>query len=273
MPRHRPFLLMLAASAVMAAGAVTVFGQSQNASSNDEWCREASSGQRNEVFCEVREFTLAKPSVLRIADNPNGSIRITGTGRNDVLVRARVMATADSVDEARAIVRDVRVTTDGGAVRTDGPTARDRRAWWVSFRAEVPGAQDLDLETSNGSIDISSVRGRISAESSNGSLRMTDLGGDVTGRTTNGSVHVALAGTTWNGSGLDVRTSNGSVRLEIPNDYNGQLSVGTHNGSLSFAMPITIQGRIDRRIDTTLGKGGAPIRAETSNGSVRIERR
>ncbi len=44
------------------------------------------------------------------------------------------------------------------------------------------------------------------------------------------------------------------------------------NGSFRVDFPITVQGRIDRRITADLGGGGRTIRAYTTNGSVVIRR-
>ena len=78
-------------------------------------------------------------------------------------------------------------------------------------------------------------------------MKLTDVGGAVHGRTTNGGVDVDLDGATWQGEGLDVETSNGGVRLRIPEQYSARLEAGTVNGGISVDMPITLQGRIDRR--------------------------
>lgn len=239
-----------------------------------DWCADAGDrGNDDEVFCEVREVQAGRLSELRATSNPNGSIRVSGGNRQDVLIRARVTAHADSMDGARAIAKDVRVTMDGGNLRTDGPTTRNRRYWSVSFRIETPRNIDLTLESSNGSLDLSNVNGRVRAESSNGSVRLTDMAGDVRVSTSNGSLNVILGGTTWEGAGLEAITSNGSVRAEIPANYNARLVAGTSNGSLSIDMPVTVQGRISPRLETTLGKGGATIRLQSSNGSVGIRRR
>jgi DUF4097 and DUF4098 domain-containing protein YvlB len=189
------------------------------------------------------------------------------------VIRARVVATAATEADARALAGRVQIETSDGQVRTDGPRTRDRESWQVSYRVQTPTRTDLELEASNGSVSVSGVNGRIRAESSNGSIRFADLAGDVSGRSSNGSVHVTLSGTRWEGSGLDVRTSNGSAQVEIPDNYNAHLVTGTSNGSLSVDFPVTVTGRISRRIDTDLGSGGATIRVESSNGSVRIGRR
>lgn len=272
--RRSLFMLLLACAA---AAPVTLDGQTgRSTASSQDWCADARSDRDRdrEMFCEVRDLTMAKPGVLDVTDNPNGSISITATNRKDIAIRARVVATDRSETDAAALGREVKVTAENGRVRAEGPnTSGNRRSWWVSYRIEVPMSQDLELSTSNGSVSVAGVNGRIRAESSNGSLSFVDVGGDVAASTSNGSVHAALGGSTWNGSGLELTTSNGSVRVDMPEKYNARLIAGTSNGSLSVDMPITVQGRISRELDTTLGSGGPTIRVKSSNGSVRIGRR
>jgi DUF4097 and DUF4098 domain-containing protein YvlB len=104
-------------------------------------------------------------------------------------------------------------------------------------------------------------------------VHLTRVGGDVRGRTTNGGVDVELEGSTWDGEGLDVETSNGGVKLAIPANYSANLETGTVNGRLNVDFPVTVQGRLDKNINATLGSGGPPIRVRTSNGGVRISRK
>jgi hypothetical protein len=42
---------------------------------------------------------------------------------------------------------------------------------------------------------------------------------------------------------------------------------------MSVDFPVTVSGRIDRRLRTQLGQGGATIRVMTTNGGVTISRR
>lgn len=240
--------------------------------SNDAWCQES---QRNadddaETFCEVREFTLGAGAVA--AETSNGSIRVTGERRSDVLVRAMVMTRARTAARAREIAREIAVS-QSGTIKATGPRSYDREGWHVSFRIQTPQAADLELTSSNGSLGATDVRGRMRLRTSNGSIRLMDVGGDVQADTSNGSVHATLSGSRWEGQGLDVSTSNGSVRLSVPEGYNARLVAGTSNGSIRVGFPVTVQGRINRDIDTTLGSGGPVIRVRTSNGSVSVERR
>ncbi len=249
--------------------------QTRATSNDQDWCRDA---ERNydrdrEVFCEVRDLKESGVSRLEVLDNANGSISVTGSSRRDISVQARVVATAESDSDARSLARDVSVTLANGRIKASGPDSERRRSWSVSYRIEVPSSFDVSLETSNGAVAVEGVKGRIDMESSNGSVRLTDIGGRVNARTSNGSVHVTLTGRQWDGDGMTVTTSNGSARLDLPDGYNAHLIAGTNNGSLNLDIPVTVQGRVSKRIDTTLGSGGATIEVRTSNGSLRIGRR
>jgi hypothetical protein len=99
------------------------------------------------------------------------------------------------------------------------------------------------------------------------------VGGDVHARTQNGGLNVSLVGSQWEGTGLDAETQNGGVRMSIPEKYAATLETGTVNGSMQTDFPITVQGRISRRLTLPLNGGGKTIRAMTTNGGVRLTAR
>ena len=61
--------------------------------------------------------------------------------------------------------------------------------------------------------------------------------------------------------------------MTVPESYSAELETGTTNGRVNIDFPVTVQGRFDRRLNTTLGSGGAKVRAITTNGGVTIRRR
>jgi DUF4097 and DUF4098 domain-containing protein YvlB len=115
------------------------------------------------------------------------------------------------------------------------------------------------------------VDGEIEAEAVNGGLKLAQLAGDVDVHTTNGGLSVELHGDKWQGRGLEASTTNGGVKLWVPEDYNADLETGTVNGSIDFDFPVTVQGRISKRLKATLGDGGPKIRVVTTNGSVKLK--
>jgi DUF4097 and DUF4098 domain-containing protein YvlB len=96
------------------------------------------------------------------------------------------------------------------------------------------------------------------------------LAGHVKGVTRNGGLSIDLAGNRWDGEGMDVRTTNGGVKLTVPESYSAHLETGTVNGGMKIDIPITVQGEIKRELSVNLGGGGATIRAFTTNGGVTI---
>ena len=105
---------------------------------------------------------------------------------------------------------------------------------------------------------MSNVSGTLGFDAVNGGVTLSHVSGDVKGKTVNGGVNVELAGERWEGAGLDARTTNGGVSIKVPDGYSCQFAVTTVNGGVHSDFPLTVQGRLDKNIDVTLGKGGAP---------------
>jgi len=143
----------------------------------------------------------------------------------------------------------------------------------VSYRLHVPRNAELQLISTNGGINVRGTRGDLELETSNGGLNLDDVGGRVRGKTTNGGVDLRLTGQEWQGEGVELRTSNGGVKLRVPDDYNAHIETGTVNGRVQVDFPVTVHGRIDRELLLDLGRGGKAIRVHTTNGGVSLLRR
>lgn len=129
---------------------------------------------------------------------------------------------------------------------------------------------DVSAEAVNGQITISQVSGDISAETVNGSIELDGVSGNVEGRAVNGGIEVTLVGDRLAGEGVDLATVNGPVALRLPRSFSAQLELETVTGGMDVDFPITISGRLGRRISTTLGGGGPLVRVETTGGAIRI---
>jgi len=229
---------------------------------------------RREAFCEVREVRMRAPAgTLSMEGLRNGGVQVTGWDRDSVVIRTRIRAQANSLSRARAIASQVRTVVRGSTIEVEGPRQEDEEHWSASLIAMVPRRSDLRVGTRNGPVTVEEVRGNLDVQTSNGPLTLRNLGGAVRARTTNGPLTISLAGTRWDGSGLDARTTNGPLSISVPENYNARLEAGTTNGPVNLGFPITVVGRITRDIATDLGSGGATIRATTTNGPLSIRRR
>ena len=236
------------------------------------WCDEDRSGREQDRHCVAFVAEFSDLSRVVIDGGMNGGVSVEGWDGEVVSVRAKVWANARDSRRAREIADDVRLEMRGGRLSADGPDTGRREGWGVSWEVRVPRATDLDIETMNGGISVTDVTGRIDFEALNGGVHLTGVGGDVEGRTTNGGLDIELDGRRWDGAGLDVETTNGGITLRVPFDYSAELETGTVNGGIDIDFPITVRGRIGKRLVTTLGDGGPTVRAVTTNGGVRIVR-
>jgi DUF4097 and DUF4098 domain-containing protein YvlB len=239
---------------------------------DDDWCDEGR-WDRSEHVCEVRETTIkADWETITIDGGVNGGISVEGWSKNEIRIRAKVKAWDRDEEDARETLEEIVIKTDRETIVAKGPKLRgSKRGWAVSFEVMVPNKSNLDLETLNGGISIEDVNGEIEAEAVNGGLKLSQLAGDVDVHTTNGGVSVELQGNEWQGRGLDASTTNGSVKVWIPEKYNADLETGTVNGNVEFDFPIMVQGKISRRIKAKLGDGGPRIRIVTTNGGVKLK--
>ena len=260
--------------------ALPLAAQRNNWDSDDaRWldeCRNGWNGNSDRGrACEIRNVPVRLTErALEIDGRENGGIHVEGWDGDSVRVTARIQANARTDGSARDLLNDVKIKSDGRSISSDSPRSWGRNeSVSVTYMVHVPRKFDLRLEAHNGGIGVSGVTGRMSLETTNGSVNLVEIGGDVRAHTQNGSLNVQLAGTRWDGRGLDAETQNGSVRMAIPSDYAAQIETGTVNGRMNTDFPVTLQGRIGRNLTLPLNGGGAPIRAMTTNGSVSLTRR
>lgn len=254
--------------AVVCAMNVAVLAQDKPMSCEDSW----SNGDRV-GHCVMKEQTIPATGSLSVDGKKNGGVSVKGWDRASVLVRAKIQSWADNKAQAEVIAGQVRIETVGANVYADGPSTSGEQSWAVSYEIFVPRVSNLSLKTHNGGIGITGVRGQIQFDALNGGVSLKGLAGNVRGTTRNGGLSIELDGNRWEGDGLDVTTTNGGVKMTIPENYSARLETGTVNGGMKFDFPVTVQGDIKRELSVNLGGGGATIKARTTNGGILIKRK
>ena len=186
-------------------------------------------------------------------------------------------AKAGSKDKAEELMSEIELIADSGTIRADGPkfiyTTFSNKHWSVSYRIKAPGTANLELSSVNGGVIVKNNQGVIEAKTVNGGIVLEDVSGDVDVRTVNGGIVAELDSKKWDRKEFEARTTNGGVKLVIPEDCSAELEARTVNGGINVDFPITIQGRIKKNIRTTLGDGGGDIDLKTTNGGISISKR
>ncbi|MEJ7658812.1 MAG: DUF4097 family beta strand repeat-containing protein [Hymenobacter sp.] len=183
----------------------------------------------------------------------------------DVRIKVLAQSGGRTAAEAQARVQGVAVTAAGNALRATLPDQTVE--YLVRYEVFVPQRTALVVTSTDGNIRLEDVQARIEFRCGNGNVTLRNLGGQVVGVVVNGDLNITLGGSQWEGEGLDVRTTNGNVRWQVPAGYSAQVRLSTSSGTLSANLPVTQTGS-RKEVAATLGQGGALLQASTTNGNL-----
>ncbi len=142
----------------------------------------------------------------------------------------------------------------------------------VQFVVRVPEGVRVDLNTVNGSLEVTGVTTEVRARTVNGSITARSAGGPVRASTVNGSINVSM-GSVRSTEDLEYETVNGAITIELPASFGAQLELSTVNGRVTTEFPITVSGTLSpKRLRGTVGDGSTRLRASTVNGSVTLRK-
>jgi hypothetical protein len=202
-------------------------------------------------------------------NNVTGGIKVIGWEDNHVEVTYVKKAANDTLLERLRVLP----SQEGGAVEIDTDYPRKCRRCAISFKVFVPRSmKQIGIRTVTGSV----------------SLKGLDYVEDVVAKTVTGSVAVELscrdcelssvtgdikAGFEKIDDGGDIEASltTGSVRIYLPDDFAGKVSLQTVTGRVYTDFSVTMTGRLKKsRVTGSIGEGSSRIRAGTVTGSIRL---
>jgi DUF4097 and DUF4098 domain-containing protein YvlB len=116
---------------------------------------------------------------------------------------------------------------------------------------------------------MTGTHGTINAHTVNGKIDLTQILGGVEAKTVNGEIGIEIIDQT--DEHIQAETLNGKVQLTLPPDFQAHLQAQTRNGSIHTDFPITVKGRIGKSLSGNINGGSGPdIHLQTMNGSIRI---
>src|SRR5262245_20326894 len=141
----------------------------------------------------------------------------------------------------------------------------------VDLRIELPLGSPLIARTSYGDLDLRGITGEVHVFTGQGRCRIeTSRGGTV--ETTNGDIRLVL-GRMLPQQELLVRSVNGKIRLDVPRDFDAEVTVRTENGRVVAEGAHAENGGVPRSGHWFFGEPRGHIRLETENGNIELHRR
>lgn len=235
---------------------------------------------RPEVLIVVEKRAVTKEAVDRIevlAEQDGNSVNVnTRVAPNRLSGIALHGARSAKLIVSLPASADVHARSGDGSVDIEGISGRlEVRTGDGGIRGRrVSG--ELSVHTGDGSIRLNEVDGRLDAMSGDGSITVDGRFTGVHMRTGDGSVSVSASEGSAASDEWNIVTGDGSVTMELPDGFSGELDAHTGDGSIVMR-DITlsnVSGRFGRStVRGRLGSGGAPILIRTGDGSITLRRR
>lgn len=244
-------------------------------------CDIAMADLRQKETAEWRKTYELKPGGRLEISNVNGRIDVEPAAGESVEVVAEKSVRAASVEAAKDALNRIEIqeSVSPDNVKIETKVQRSTGSFFggmnqeVHYKVKVPPALEVRVTTVNGGIELSGLKGRVTAEATNGGVRARDVSGPIDASTTNGGVEVELTRVTESGAKLGC--TNGGIKLTLPSDAKATISARITNGGINTSgVNIETTGENSRRrLDGRMNGGGPRIDIEGTNGGIRIASR
>jgi DUF4097 and DUF4098 domain-containing protein YvlB len=161
----------------------------------------------------------------------------------------------------------------------------------VDVEIHMPREGRVNLRTGDGAIQLANFKGNMDLESGDGHQEIESVDGNLRARTGDGHIRVngrfdalnldtgdgridarALSGSTM-AAGWSLHTGDGSVTLQLPDNFAADVDLHTSDGPINVDLPVTVEGRLgDKNIHGKINGGGNLLTVHTGDGSIRIEK-
>jgi len=248
---------------------------------------------------------------IKAWDRPEVVVAVEKRAGDKALADAILIKVEQADNRIRVEVPKPSSTESGTGFHVGGGSAFfGRMGSSARLTVSVPRDCDVAARTADGSISIERVTGRLDLETGDGSVKGRDLGGtlkvhtedgtvnfrDVKGRadldtgdggitisgvleavraqTSDGAVTVRAEPGSTAAEAWDIRTSDGSVSIDVPESLGADLDARTSDGSVRVdGLSVTGSVEADRQsLRGKIGAGGQTMRVRTGSGTITVRR-
>lgn len=164
----------------------------------------------------------------------------------------------------------------------DGSIVIERVEGRIELNTGDGGIKGIDLSgalrahTDDGSLRFDDVSGSLDLESGDGGVRVSGILQALTLKTGDGSVEVRAEDGSSMAGDWEVRTGDGSLRIELPTGFSADLDASTGDGRVrvhGFGESTTVgggEGETPSELRRQLGSGGKRLRVRSDTGTITV---
>jgi hypothetical protein len=244
-------------------------------------CDIVTADLRSEESAEWKKTYTLDPNGTVEIGNVNGKIIVEPSQGNTVEVLAIKKARGATPEAAKAALERATIVEDvtSGRVKIDTKIARmegivfNNGNLQVEYHVKVPVGAEAKFTTVNGGVEVTGLKGRVTAETTNGGVTTRDVTGQLEASTTNGGLDIDLARVPE--GGVKLECVNGGIKVRLPRDAKANISASIVNGGID-AGDLSIEGSGEssrRRLEGRMNGGGPRVQIEGTNGGIRLSGR
>jgi DUF4097 and DUF4098 domain-containing protein YvlB len=156
----------------------------------------------------------------------------------------------------------------------------------LKYEIKVPAKFNVDVSTSGGDIKLGGVNGTAKLHTSGGDIWADRVEGNLDVSTSGGDISLICGGTeivaqTSGGDidldyfgpnfGIDLSTSGGDIRVDLPTDFDASMELSTSGGDVSCNLTMNNATKLSgHKIVADLNNGGMDFNAHTSGGDIDV---
>jgi hypothetical protein len=240
----------------------------------------ASAGTLEQNFDKTYDV---RPGSTISLGNTNGRIHVKSWDQPRVRIQAVRRAESRDNDTLKQAMSQLRIEVSQAPnalrIATIYPKRSDGLFDWiagtnvslsVTYELTVPRQTNLDIEDTNGGLDVDDVQGSLKLETTNGRIEIGRCSGDIDAETTNGGITAELFALNA-GKPIRLETTNGGIHVRLPRNAALAVDAANTNGSIETDLPVqaSSSGR-KHALRGTINGGGSELRLRTTNGGITI---
>ena len=258
------------------------------ASSNlsaQEPLNKADAPDNSYVEREEKQFQFYPGGKMQIVSEVPGFIRIIGWKKGTVRVQSVKTVNGLSPEAARQEIEKhplrVRWNQTSARIEVEG-TPSETVSMEYSLTVYVPGDKtDISASIIRGDIYAEKVNGWVEITSGRGNLGASSMSGYFSGSTGQGNIRADMSGKRWRGLEFGAITREGSIDLQLPEEYSAALKLETLDGKVIVEYPpriidgepVPLAVGIRKKaqaLDALVGAGGSPVKLVSHAGDIRL---
>ncbi len=228
-----------------------------------------------------KEYTFSSENYKKLSvENQNGNVSIRKSDKEGIIIIKAEITKNLTKKELEQPVEEImlNIDTTGNTIYISDESPKPGKGFnfKVDFGTEteftiyVPADISIEIEGTNGKVDLRDFSNDVTAELTNGNIKAKNIYGTLKFTLTNGNITTELDST----KGINFETTNGSIKLEVGSNFSGNFDLSTRNGKIDYRdLDFKNVSEKKKEVKGTLGSGDTEVKIETTNGKITIDKK